>query len=97
MAEPNNQNIGPDGLHGFSSHTRSESRQSPLSLTLAPHLVLINPHDICLSMSVLDVEQLHGKQLTSMIGGDLFNSLPVMSRTLDKALSMCRGISLQVS
>jgi hypothetical protein len=33
-------------------------------------------------MSALDVEQLHGKELTSMVGGDLFSSLPVMDQTL---------------
>jgi len=44
-------------------------------------------------MSTLDVEQLHGKQLTCVIDGDqLARSEP----NLDKAFSMCRGISVQV-
>lgn len=43
-------------------------------------------------MSALDVGQLHGKQLTSMVGGGLFSSLPVMSRTLTRRFPGVRDL-----
>ncbi|SRR5216684_4439345 len=97
------------GRNGFSSlGWTSESRHRPLSLTHAPHLVLIYRHDICFSeISASSFLYVNARcRMASREAVDIYDwwrsmvqqSLPAISRTLYlyKAFSVCQGISVQV-